>query len=163
MIMVMQPIPYATVWVPKADAEFWLDSATTEKIPEIQHWFIDVAQNATAPYIKAGRFQTFENGDDLLNGLVKVIGLPGHTPGHSGFRIESAGETILFWGDITHLPTVQLSHAGATDYRSGHYSGKSSEFTRVGSERNVVNGYLDRRGAPGISGNWSSAPGRRGL
>ncbi|MDN4625966.1 MBL fold metallo-hydrolase [Erwinia sp. DT-104] len=106
--------PNATVWVPEADAEFWLDSATTAKIPEMQHWFIDVAQNATAPYIKAGRFQTFENGDDLLNGLVKVIGLPGHTPGHSGFRIESAGETILFWGDITHLPAVQLSHAEAT-------------------------------------------------
>ena len=106
--------PNATVWVPKADADFWLDSATTAKIPEIQHWFIDVAKNATAPYIQVGRFRTFESGDRLMDGMVKVVGLPGHTPGHSGFRIESEGETILFWGDITHLPAVQLSHAEAT-------------------------------------------------
>ncbi|WP_312839660.1 MBL fold metallo-hydrolase, partial [Pantoea piersonii] len=106
--------PNATVWAPAADVDFWLDSATAAKIPEIQHWFIDVAQNATAPYIKAGRFRTYNSNDGLLDGLVNVVGLPGHTPGHSGFRIESAGETILFWGDITHLPAVQLSHAEAT-------------------------------------------------
>lgn len=106
--------PNAMLWAPKADADFWLVEATREKIPEVQGWFIDVASEAVAPYQAEGRFETFVDGDTLVDGLVQVVGLPGHTPGHSGFRIITDGVTILFWGDITHLPAVQLAQPGAT-------------------------------------------------
>jgi glyoxylase-like metal-dependent hydrolase (beta-lactamase superfamily II) len=104
----------ATVWAAKADADFWLDTATAERIPEQQHWFIDVARNATAPYIAMDRFKTFIDGDALENGIFTVEGLPGHTPGHSGFRLRSGDETIFFWGDVAHLPAVQLLHPAAS-------------------------------------------------
>ncbi|MBG0512123.1 MBL fold metallo-hydrolase [Agrobacterium sp. MOPV5] len=122
--------PNATMWAHKADAAFWLDSATTLRIPEPQHWFITAAQEGTAPYRESGRFNTFVEGDVLFDGLVKVIGLPGHTPGHSGFEFSSQGETILFWGDIAHLPAVQLNRC---DYRSRHHSRKGNQLTRMGT------------------------------
>ncbi len=35
--------------------------------------------------------------------------MAGHTPGHSGFLLESNGERLLFWGDIIHLPALQAA------------------------------------------------------
>ncbi|MDD1963824.1 MBL fold metallo-hydrolase [Pseudomonas putida] len=43
---------------------------------------------------------------------IEMVHLPGHTPGHSGFRIESQGETVLLWGDIVHAPDWQFSDTG---------------------------------------------------
>ncbi|WP_192564452.1 MBL fold metallo-hydrolase [Pseudomonas gozinkensis] len=43
---------------------------------------------------------------------IELVHLPGHTPGHSGFRIESQGETVLLWGDIVHAPDWQFSDTG---------------------------------------------------
>jgi len=47
------------------------------------------------------------DGHDAASGITRVE-LPGHTPDHSGYRIESAGETLLIWGDIVHLPQIQF-------------------------------------------------------
>jgi glyoxylase-like metal-dependent hydrolase (beta-lactamase superfamily II) len=35
--------------------------------------------------------------------------LPGHTAGHSGYRIESGGRSLLIWGDIVHFPQIQIA------------------------------------------------------
>ncbi|MEG9433282.1 MBL fold metallo-hydrolase [Terriglobus sp. ADX1] len=40
--------------------------------------------------------------------------LPGHTPGHSGYFIESAGEGVLIWGDIVHWPDIQIPRPEVT-------------------------------------------------
>ena len=36
--------------------------------------------------------------------------LPGHTPGHSGFRIENSGNLFIHMGDILHVPNLQLAN-----------------------------------------------------
>lgn len=33
-----------------------------------------------------------------------------HTPGHTGFVLESAGERLFFWGDVSDQLAVQLDH-----------------------------------------------------
>lgn len=33
---------------------------------------------------------------------------PGHTPGHSFFRVESQGKSLTFIGDIVHVQAVQF-------------------------------------------------------
>ena len=33
--------------------------------------------------------------------------IPGHTPGHTAYRVASKGEQLLIWGDIVHIPDVQ--------------------------------------------------------
>ena len=36
--------------------------------------------------------------------------LPGHTPGHSGFRIDDSNESFINLGDILHVPNIQLEN-----------------------------------------------------
>ncbi|MFN3981331.1 MAG: hypothetical protein ACK4SA_13195, partial [Caldilinea sp.] len=38
-----------------------------------------------------------------------LLPLPGHTPGHAGFRLESRGEVLYHVGDIVHAPVVQVA------------------------------------------------------
>lgn len=44
--------------------------------------------------------------DEITEGIVPVW-LPGHTPGHCGFRINSPEKSLLIWGDIVHYPYIQ--------------------------------------------------------
>ncbi|MGC6387464.1 MBL fold metallo-hydrolase [Ewingella sp. S1.OA.A_B6] len=37
-----------------------------------------------------------------------AIPLKGHTPGHTGYRIEGKTGSLLIWGDIVHFPHIQL-------------------------------------------------------
>lgn len=48
----------------------------------------------------------FFNGDKIAEGILPVW-LPGHTPGHTGFRIDSDDKCLLIWGDIVHYPHIQ--------------------------------------------------------
>lgn len=49
------------------------------------------------------------NGNEIVEGILPVW-LPGHTPGHSGFRIDSGEQRLLIWGDIVHFPHIQSAH-----------------------------------------------------
>lgn len=40
--------------------------------------------------------------------------LPGHTPGHSGYLIQSGSEHVLIWGDIVHWPAIQIPRPDVT-------------------------------------------------
>ncbi len=46
---------------------------------------------------------------------ISLLPLPGHTPGHSGYRIESAGETLVMWGDTVHVPEIQIPRPDVTN------------------------------------------------
>ena len=46
--------------------------------------------------------------NEVLPGI-SAMPLPGHTAGHSGYRIESAGLSLLIWGDIVHFPQIQIA------------------------------------------------------
>ncbi|MCK1968296.1 MBL fold metallo-hydrolase [Franconibacter sp. IITDAS19] len=48
----------------------------------------------------------FFNGDKIAEAILPVW-LPGHTPGHTGFRIDSDDQCLLIWGDIVHYPHIQ--------------------------------------------------------
>lgn len=52
------------------------------------------------------RMRTFTN-NDILPGI-SAVPLPGHTAGHSGYRIESGDHSLLVWGDIVHFPQIQI-------------------------------------------------------
>jgi glyoxylase-like metal-dependent hydrolase (beta-lactamase superfamily II) len=38
-----------------------------------------------------------------------AVALPGHTPGHTGWLIASGKESLLIWGDLVHLASVQVA------------------------------------------------------
>jgi glyoxylase-like metal-dependent hydrolase (beta-lactamase superfamily II) len=45
---------------------------------------------------------------------VTQLPLPGHTPGHSGYRLDSAGESLVMWGDTVHVPEIQIPRPQVT-------------------------------------------------
>ncbi|WP_379013511.1 MBL fold metallo-hydrolase [Neoaquamicrobium sediminum] len=56
----------------------------------------------------AGRWHLIAE-EEILPGLRRMA-LPGHTPGHSGYMVSSGDDQLLIWGDITHVPVVQIAH-----------------------------------------------------
>ena len=56
----------------------------------------------------APKVQTFEPGAMVAPGVTSVA-LYGHTPGHTGYRIESDGERLFDVGDVSHSSIVSLA------------------------------------------------------
>lgn len=100
--------PNAEVRVAKADADFWLDEQIAAKAPEGAQPMFKLAREAVAPYVAAGKFKTFAEGEAPVPGVV-VSPSPGHTPGHSGYLFTSKGQSLLVWGDIVHNHAAQFA------------------------------------------------------
>ena len=105
--------PNAKVYVAKAESDFWLSKEIAAKAPKDAQPFFHSAQAVAAPYIKAGKWHTFSGSETIVEGM-QLVPLTGHTPGHTGYEFSSKGQTILFWGDTMHLPSVQLLHPELT-------------------------------------------------
>ena len=43
-----------------------------------------------------------------------AVPLIGHTPGHSGYMIASGSDSLLIWGDIIHVPEIQVPRPEVT-------------------------------------------------
>ena len=99
--------PNAEIVLHKAEAAYWLQS-NLDEVPD-QKTFEFVRQ-MMAPY--ARRTRLIEEGE-VVPGIFSVP-LPGHTPGHTGYRVGSGPTSVLIWGDIVHVPAVQsaLLNAG---------------------------------------------------
>jgi glyoxylase-like metal-dependent hydrolase (beta-lactamase superfamily II) len=100
--------PNAEVRVSKADSDFWLSEETAKKAPKDAQVFFEVARLASAPYIAAGKWKPFGNPNEAITPYIKAYPILGHTPGHSGYEFTSRGQTMLIWGDVVHVPSVQL-------------------------------------------------------
>jgi glyoxylase-like metal-dependent hydrolase (beta-lactamase superfamily II) len=59
------------------------------------------------------RAEAFEAGQ-RIGADIEALGAPGHEVGHTCFRITSHGETVLVWGDIVHVPSIQFEHPEIT-------------------------------------------------
>jgi glyoxylase-like metal-dependent hydrolase (beta-lactamase superfamily II) len=95
--------PNAELVVHEAELDFWLASPRPG------------AESAEAEEFAANRrlirfkdrIRAVRNGA-VLRGI-EIVPEPGHTPGHSGYLIESCGERLFVWGDIVHQPRVQFA------------------------------------------------------
>ena len=92
------------VFVQEGELAFWRSDTVRNAAPDGFRPFFDVARNAFAAY--DGRIRTFK-GASILPGI-SAIELHGHTPGHTGYLVESKGEGLLIWGDIVHFPDIQV-------------------------------------------------------
>jgi glyoxylase-like metal-dependent hydrolase (beta-lactamase superfamily II) len=105
--------PNAEVYVAKAESDFWLSPEIAAKAPKDAQPFFQSAHAIAAPYIKAGKWHAFGDSETIVD-CMRLVPLPGHTPGHTGYEFSSNGQKILFWGDIIHLQRVQLQHPEVT-------------------------------------------------
>lgn len=67
-----------------------------------------LAQHAAFVAAITPRVAAFAPGADILPGVVKAVEIKGHTPGHSGYLIGTAPDTLLYIGDAAHHSVVSV-------------------------------------------------------
>ena len=97
----------ATLMCSETEWNFIHNDEVRNASPEDFKGMIDYARSALAPY-KDDR-KTFSGEKELFPGIMSSP-LPGHTPGHTGYELNSKGEKLFFWGDVTHFSTLQFAN-----------------------------------------------------
>jgi glyoxylase-like metal-dependent hydrolase (beta-lactamase superfamily II) len=97
--------PNAQVVLHETEAAFWLDrdeaSGATERIRRN----IAKTKVTTAPY--RARMRAVRDGEAVPG--ISALLLAGHTPGHTGWLIQSGKDSLLIWGDLVHLAAIQIA------------------------------------------------------
>jgi glyoxylase-like metal-dependent hydrolase (beta-lactamase superfamily II) len=136
--------PNAELIVHEQEAAFWLDQDESFGATERIRRNIGKAKTVTAPY--RARMRRVRDGE-ALPGVTPTL-LPGHTPGHTGWHIHSGSEGVLIWGDVVHLPAVQVPRPEAAlvfdvDPQAARATRKRT-FDRVATDRlRVAGAHLD--------------------
>jgi glyoxylase-like metal-dependent hydrolase (beta-lactamase superfamily II) len=123
----MHPDHSAGLTNPKTGEKFFPNAELVVHENEPKHWRDDALMNqaperAKALYFQAAREQMapYHNQMRPYNGSVEVfpgvrsMPLHGHTPGHSGYMVSSGRDSLLIWGDIIHVPEVQIPRPEVT-------------------------------------------------
>lgn len=105
--------PNATVHVGKPDVDFFLAPANQNGAGGYDKMYFQQGTQSVSPYQAAGKLVTFSGRTEVLPGIT-AIPAPGHTPGHSVYRVESKGESITFIGDLVHVEAVQMEQPDVT-------------------------------------------------
>ncbi|MET3649991.1 MBL fold metallo-hydrolase [Phyllobacterium ifriqiyense] len=103
--------PNATLRVNEREAKFWLSAENAKAAVGIVKQHFGEADQCVTPYVKAGKVETFADNAAPVPGFGSIL-YKGHTPGHSAITLESEGQKIVFWGDITHGDILQFDEPG---------------------------------------------------
>ncbi len=104
--------PNAVLAVHYAELAHWFDDDEMRKMDaEDRRYFFDCAREQIEPYSSV--IKAFRGEAEVFPGVTSVP-LPGHTPGHSGFMIASGGEGMLVFGDMVHVPEIQVMRPEVT-------------------------------------------------
>jgi glyoxylase-like metal-dependent hydrolase (beta-lactamase superfamily II) len=85
----------------RIEYEYWRDHSVEPDKAAVFH-------DSVKPIIDAGKADLVD-GDIRLCDEITLIPMPGHSPGHMGVHIKSAGEQGLLTGDVAHHP-CQMAH-----------------------------------------------------
>lgn len=105
--------PNALVYVDQRDPAHWLSADEEAKAPANRRTTFTQSHQTVDPYVKAGKLKTFNGATELFPGI-RSIPEYGHTPGLTGYMIESQGQRLLLWGDIIHAAEVQFQDPTVT-------------------------------------------------
>ncbi len=95
--------PNAELVVPEAERDFWSDESRFEG--DTADWAA-LARTVLAAY--GNRLRVIGRDAQIAPGLT-AFALPGHTPGHCGWRLDTGGDALLHVGDIVHAPDLQVA------------------------------------------------------
>jgi glyoxylase-like metal-dependent hydrolase (beta-lactamase superfamily II) len=96
--------PQAELVVSETDVRHWHDdSAMAIANQRHRERFFMGAREQIKPYLQQRR----DAAGEVFPG-VTALPLPGHTPGHTGYMISSGNDSLLIWGDIVHVPDIQV-------------------------------------------------------
>jgi glyoxylase-like metal-dependent hydrolase (beta-lactamase superfamily II) len=102
--------PNAELVLHEEEFKFWSDDGNLSRAPDPVQPFFHAARSVYSAY--ATRRQPIASGDVAPG--ISIVHLPGHTPGHSGYRIAAEKDDLLIWGDIVHYPNIQIARPDVT-------------------------------------------------
>ena len=102
--------PNAELYLHPLEKAFWLDDARFAQANERQQRNFIRARQTLAAYGERVRLLS----DAPIAEGIHPVPLPGHTPGHTGFRIDTPEDSLIIWGDIVHFPYIQTAHPGVS-------------------------------------------------
>lgn len=108
---------HAQLYLHPLEIEYWQDNDQLQQASERVQRNFALVRRTLAAYEQN---LNILKDDEVVEGI-RPVWLPGHTPGHTGFRIDAADKSLLIWGDIVHFPHIQSAQPDvgiAFDYNS---------------------------------------------
>lgn len=96
----------AELMLMEAEQAFWLDDARFAGADDMVKAWQQLAKGVLAAY--GDRLRLIKGEGQIAPG-VTAVPLPGHTPGHAGYRVASGGAQMMHVGDIVHAQMLQLA------------------------------------------------------
>jgi glyoxylase-like metal-dependent hydrolase (beta-lactamase superfamily II) len=90
----------------------------SDAFPNLDRLF--VPQEEVSMFDRENRLARFHGrrlplgGGFKLSASVTAVQAHGHEVGHTAFEVSSAGDTLLIWGDIVHVPSIQFAQPEIT-------------------------------------------------
>jgi glyoxylase-like metal-dependent hydrolase (beta-lactamase superfamily II) len=104
--------PNAELVVNENEPKHWRDDGAMSRADErSRKLYFQCAREQMAPY--HNQMRPYSGSVEVFPGVTSIP-MHGHTPGHSGYMIESGGKSLLIWGDIIHVPEVQVPRPEVT-------------------------------------------------
>lgn len=103
--------PNARYYFPRIDYDHYTEALLSKPDPIIDHSFSD----SVVPIIESGLANFVTHGDVIADCLTAEF-TPGHSHGHTAYRLESRGQQGLFSGDVMHSPVQILEPSLNTTY-----------------------------------------------
>ncbi len=134
--------PNAELVVHQNEPRHWQDDGAMGRADErARKLYFQCAREQMAPY--HNQMRTFDGEVEVFPGVTSLP-LHGHTPGHSGYRIASGDQSLLIWGDIIHVPEVQVARPEVTmDFDTDPHAAAATRrhtFDMVAADRQLIAG-----------------------
>jgi glyoxylase-like metal-dependent hydrolase (beta-lactamase superfamily II) len=97
--------PNAEVFLHETEYAFWTGDPVARDSEVVKRFKARNRLNV-APY--RDRINLIHDGTDVL-GCAPVLA-PGHSPGHTCWRIGTDGEDLFVWGDLVHFSSIQIGY-----------------------------------------------------
>ncbi|MET0314735.1 MAG: MBL fold metallo-hydrolase, partial [Hansschlegelia sp.] len=101
--------PNAEIVVPEAEWAFWMDEGEMSRATDALQPTFKMARRVFDPIAK--EIRRFAKDAEPVPGIV-ALSTPGHTPGHTSFRLTSEGKDHIIWSDVTNHPALFVRHPG---------------------------------------------------
>lgn len=102
-------LPNATVIANQKEIAHWFsDERMAEADERRRERYFGWAREQVGPYRDSGHLRLATDGEEVLPGIT-LLECAGHTPGHSTWLIRSEGKQMIIWGDLAHVPEIQVA------------------------------------------------------
>ena len=134
--------PNAELVVHENEPRHWQDDGAMSRASErAKRLYFACAREQMAPYHNV--MHTFKGSVEVFPGVTSVP-LHGHTPGHSGYMISSGRDSLLIWGDIVHVPEIQVPRPDVTiEFDTDPHAAAATRtkiFDQVATDRQLIAG-----------------------